>query len=428
MSPRAHNPSARWTTCEKCGHRGYHTRGDAKVVRKRHHGAKGMAVFACPHTEGLFHVGHRPSALSSGEIDRNVLRVQALRSATATKDFSLVSATSCSASASSSEGCAPHLCVSARRRHPMRKGNCGMNSADTEQHSRVHDSGPGQRVPACRQDDRSENTCGRSAPDAFTVLPGDEGSPVIIHVPHSSRLIPSAIRADLMLTDQELAGELDEATDTATDEIALAALTHVRVRPTIVINHLSRLVIDPERFPDGDRAEAFGRGPVYTRSCSGAPLRAEPYPLRAELIEAYFRPYADAVTAAVENRLNSCGRAVVIDLHSYPEKPSAFEDPAAPRPPLCIGTDPAHTPGWLTAAARGAFTSLGEIWENTPYSGTYVPLRYYGQDDRVSSVMIELRRDTYLADPAAPHPERITQLGRDLAALIDAVSDRVADV
>ena len=103
MSPRAHNPAARWTTCEKCGHRGYHTRGDAKVVRKRHHGAKGMAVFACPHTEGLFHVGHRPNALSSGQIDRNLLRVQALKSATATQDFSVGPVSTCSVSSSSSE-------------------------------------------------------------------------------------------------------------------------------------------------------------------------------------------------------------------------------------------------------------------------------------------------------------------------------------
>ncbi|WP_415394430.1 N-formylglutamate amidohydrolase (plasmid) [Rhodococcus globerulus] len=302
------------------------------------------------------------------------------------------------------------------------------NSADAERHAHLHNSVPDDRVAAFRQDDRSENTSGRSVPDAFTVIPGDEGSPVVIHVPHSSRLIPPDIRADLMLTDQELADELDEATDTATDEIALAALAHVRVRPTIVINHLSRLVIDPERFPDGDPAEAFGRGAVYTRTCSGAPLRAEPYPRRAELLEAYFRPYADAVTDAVADRLNVCGRAIVIDLHSYPEKPSAFEDSSAARPPLCIGTDPVHSPGWLIAAARGAFTSLGEIRENTPYSGTYVPLRYYGQGDRVSSVMIEVRRDTYLTVPVAPHPARIAQLGRNLAALIDAVSDRAADV
>lgn len=121
MSPRAHNPAARWTACEKCGHRGYHTRGDAKVVRKRHHGVKGLAVFACPHTEGLFHVGHRPNALSSGEIDRGLLRIQALKLATATEDFSVASATTCSASASPSNGCTPHLCIPARRRNPIRK-------------------------------------------------------------------------------------------------------------------------------------------------------------------------------------------------------------------------------------------------------------------------------------------------------------------
>ena len=303
-----------------------------------------------------------------------------------------------------------------------------MNPADPEHHAHVGNSRLADRVTACRQDDRSENTYGGSVSKAFTVLPGDEGSPVVIHVPHSSRLIPPDIRADLMLTDKELAEELDEASDTATDEIAIAALAHVRLRPTMVINHLSRLVIDPERFSEGDPAEVFGRGAVYTRTCSGAPLRAEPYPRRAELIDAYFRPYAAAVTDAVENRLNACGRAIVIDLHSYPEKPSAFEDAAAARPPLCIGTDPRHTPPWLIAAARGAFTSLGEISENTPYSGTYVPLRYYGTDDRVSSVMIEVRRDTYLSDTCIPNLERIAQLGCDLAALIDAVSDRVADV
>ncbi len=102
MSPRAHQPAARWTTCEKCGHRGYHTRGDAKVVRKRHHGAKGMAVFACPHTEGLFHVGHRPNALSSGEIDRNLLRLQAQESGTAPEGFSVAPTTTCPAPAVSS--------------------------------------------------------------------------------------------------------------------------------------------------------------------------------------------------------------------------------------------------------------------------------------------------------------------------------------
>lgn len=261
------------------------------------------------------------------------------------------------------------------------------------------------------------------------VWPADERSPVIVHVPHSSRLIPPGVRAELLLDDAELVAELDEATDTATDAIAAAALRHVQRRPAVVVNPFSRLVVDPERFPDdSEPATAFGRGAVYTRTCAGSPLRAEPYPHAGVLLEVYFRPYADAVTNAVADRLAACGRAVVIDLHSYPLKPSGFEDPAAARPALCIGTDPTHTPDWLIDAARGAFASLGEIGVNTPYAGTYVPLRYYGRDQRISSVMIELRRDTHLADPCTPRADRVEDLGRALAALIDVVTERPGDV
>ncbi|MFC9839683.1 hypothetical protein ACFVKB_38755 [Rhodococcus sp. NPDC127530] len=81
MTSRAHNPAARWTFCHLCHHRGYHSRADAKAVRKRHPGEKGLAVFLCPHTPGLFHIGHRPEALSSGQIDRERLRNQAVRTA-----------------------------------------------------------------------------------------------------------------------------------------------------------------------------------------------------------------------------------------------------------------------------------------------------------------------------------------------------------
>ncbi|MBS9376601.1 N-formylglutamate amidohydrolase [Rhodococcus sp. B50] len=262
------------------------------------------------------------------------------------------------------------------------------------------------------------------------VLPGDRQCPVLIHVPHASRVIPLELRPDLLLTGIELAAELDEATDTATDEIAAAALRHTRLKPTTVVNTLSRLVVDPERFPDaGEPANAFGRGAVYTRTCTGERLRTEPYPRATALLDTYFRPYADAVTSAVEDRLQMCGRAVIIDLHSYPATPSGFEDPTAERPALCIGTDRVHTPPWLTEAVRGAFASLpeiDEIGENTPYAGSYVPLRHYGRDERVSSVMIELRRDVYLPDPRTPDPARVDRLGRALATVIDRIATQVA--
>ncbi|WP_326603048.1 N-formylglutamate amidohydrolase [Rhodococcus sp. PD04] len=263
-------------------------------------------------------------------------------------------------------------------------------------------------------------------PHSALITPGDDRSPVLIHVPHASRIIPLELRPDLLLTDVELAAELDEATD----DIAAAALRDTRLKPTSVVSTLSRLVVDPERFPDASEpANAFGRGAVYTRTCAGALLRTEPYPRTAHLIDTYFRPYADAVTAAVDDRLHVCGCAVILDLHSYPATPSSFEDPAAERPALCIGTDTVHTPDWLTDTVRGSFASLPEIdqiAENTPYAGSYVPLRHYGRDQRVSSVMIELRRDVYLTDPRTPDDARVDQLGRALAVLIDAITAQVA--
>jgi len=82
MTSRAHNnPAARWTFCSLCHHRGYRSRADARAVRRRHPGEKGLAVFVCPHTTGLFHIGHRPEALSNGQIDRQRLRNQAARTA-----------------------------------------------------------------------------------------------------------------------------------------------------------------------------------------------------------------------------------------------------------------------------------------------------------------------------------------------------------
>lgn len=268
-------------------------------------------------------------------------------------------------------------------------------------------------------------------PHAALITPGDDHCPVLLHVPHASRAIPLDLRPDLLLNDADLAAELDESTDTATDEIAAATLHHTRLAPATVINTLSRLVTDPERFPDASEpANAFGRGAVYTHTCSGAPLRTEPYPRTADLLENYFRPYADAVTDAVDRRLSLCGRTVIIDLHSYPAAPSGFENPTAARPALCIGTDPVHTPPWLIDTTRSTFaclTEITEIAENTPYAGTYVPLRHYSRDERVMSVMIELRRDIYLADPRTPDRARVNQLGRTLAGLIDVITEQVAD-
>lgn len=68
----------------------------------------------------------------------------------------------------------------------------------------------------------------------------------IIHLPHASTVIPAAARPDMLLSDNELAEEVLRMTDHLTDELVAAALP---AAPRVIFP-VSRLVVDPERFPE----------------------------------------------------------------------------------------------------------------------------------------------------------------------------------
>ncbi|MDW8806633.1 N-formylglutamate amidohydrolase [Streptomyces scabiei] len=261
------------------------------------------------------------------------------------------------------------------------------------------------------------------APLFHRLLAGAPESPVLLHVPHSSRVVPAEVRGGIVLDDAALERELDHLTDAYTDRIAERAARRSLARPWRFVNGLSRLVVDPERFPD-EREEmlAVGMGAVYTRTTHREPLREPGYDGQP-LVERYFRPYAGAVTAAVTGRLEAVGRAVVVDVHSYPSEPLPYElHGDGPRPPVCLGTDPFHTPADLLAAAEEAFAGFGGTGVDSPFAGTYVPLTYYGTDPRVSALMIEIRRDVYMAEPGGAAGPGVEALGDALAALVDVLT------
>ena len=74
----------------------------------------------------------------------------------------------------------------------------------------------------------------------------------------------------------------------------------------------------------------MGMAAVYTRGTSGQRLRAEDAVHRAALLAAHYRPWAAAVRELVQQRLDSCGRTVLIDVHSYPSRPLPYERHAKP--------------------------------------------------------------------------------------------------
>lgn len=263
-------------------------------------------------------------------------------------------------------------------------------------------------------------------PVAFEVLPPTvPARPIVGHVPHASIEIPTRVRAGILLDDAALAAELLRMTDRHTDRL------YAWIRDlggTLVVNRVSRLVVDPERFPDDDAEPmaAVGQGAVYTRTSGGAALR-EPDPAeRARLMAHWYDPYHAAFGEVVGAMLGTFGRCLVIDGHSFATVPLPAEPDQAPvRPDVCLGTDPFHTPRTLVAGLQSAFEAEGfRVAVDRPFSGTIVPRRWYGADARVTSVMLEVRRGTYMdeatGEPLPGFDEVATRMRRAVTAAVDA--------
>lgn len=211
-------------------------------------------------------------------------------------------------------------------------------------------------------------------------------------------------------------------TDAHTDELATQALEQVSPRPWLFVNRLSRLVVDPERLPnEHEELYAVGMGAVYTRTSSGLALRDADEQVERELLRRFLTPYADALADLVEERLDDTGYAVLLDLHSYPVLALPYErHQHAKRPPVCLGVDVDHTPAALVERVSRACSVIGEVVVNEPFAGSYIPLRHFGRDNRVSSVMVELRRDMYLRDDGSLDPEGAGRIAEALVTILRA--------
>jgi len=256
----------------------------------------------------------------------------------------------------------------------------------------------------------------------FEIVPGDASSSYIVHVPHSSTRIPDDVRAQLLLDDDALAEELRLMTDARTEELAILATQQVEPRPWMFVNHLSRLVVDPERLPnEHEQMHAVGMGAVYTRTSGGLALRNDDEQAERVLLKRFFTPYAEALADLVDERLSATGRAVLLDLHSYPAQALPYErHQDAKRPPVCLGVDVDHTPAALVERASRACSVIGQVVVNEPFAGSYIPLRHFGREIRVTSVMVDLRRDIYLRDDGSLDPEGARRISAALVAILGA--------
>ena len=223
-------------------------------------------------------------------------------------------------------------------------------------------------------------------------------SPVLIHVPHASLYIPEEYLPSF--TAGVLPDELMRMTDLYCDQ--LFQCDHEMITPKV-----SRLLCDVERFRnDVDEVMAsVGMGAVYTSCSDLSPLRKVSEREREDVLKKYYDPHHSRFTEEVQKRLDTYGRCLIVDGHSFPAKPLPYElDQNPVRPDICIGTDPFHTPNDVKEQLLEYFERLGYNTKlNEPFAGSIVPMKYYGTDQRVSSVMIEINRGLYTNTDGRPN-------------------------
>jgi len=244
----------------------------------------------------------------------------------------------------------------------------------------------------------------------------------ILHVPHSSNIIPEEERAGIILNDDELADELLKMTDWFTDELFFQEDD----RFEMIRYPVSRLVLDPERFED-DESELMasrGMGVIYTQTSEGRKLRDQATPeTRERMLDQYYRPHHICLTETVSSTLSVHGKALVVDCHSFPSTPQPYEiDQRKERPDICLGTDSFHTPGPLTELLRAEFIAKGfTVQMNRPFSGALVPMKYYRQEKAVSAIMIEVNRKLYMDERTGYRLSEFERVQQAIGSIVSSI-------
>jgi len=240
--------------------------------------------------------------------------------------------------------------------------------------------------------------------EAFYVRePEARETPVVVEVPHAGLAIPPGCLAPLTAPVRSLGRDADLLVDELYADAPSVGATLIVARVSRYVVDLNRGAsdVDPEVVEGTTTSQRFNHGLIWRLTSDGDRVLARAL-TRTELderLERYYRPYHDAVAAALERKRARFGFAVLLAAHSMPSVGrTTAGSPGVARADVIPGTR-----GRTTAAARfidavdahakaGGFT----VRHDDPYAGGFSTQHYGRPRDGLHAVQVELSRRLYL--------------------------------
>lgn len=217
-------------------------------------------------------------------------------------------------------------------------------------------------------------------------------------------------------------------TDHYTDELFVSTDS---LNVSTLVFPVSRVLVDPERFRDDSREvmSKKGMGAIYTHSHDGTLIRKElTIKERLWLLSELYEPHHERLETMVGDRLKTGNKCLIVDCHSFPDKPLSYEfDQSVDRPDICIGTDEFHTPQRLAHQIADWFESFGFTTAmNKPFTGALVPGKYYMSDKRVFSVLIEVNKKLYMDGEHVRKSENFTKVQQTIRCVLESLQNGIS--
>lgn len=274
---------------------------------------------------------------------------------------------------------------------------------------------------------------------AFEILaPEDSTAPFVFNSPHSGRIYPRSFVEQARLDFSTLR----RSEDSFVDELFMSV---VETGVPLMRALFPRAFLDLNREPyELDPRMFEGRLPPFANTRSirvsgglGTIARVvgdaqEIYPRRLavsealERIEAYYKPYHQALRRLIARTQRRWGLAVLVDCHSMPST-STRDD--AMRADFILGdrygTSCSET---VTEALERELVRLGyRVARNKPYAGGYITEHYGNPAAGLHAVQIEINRGLYMDEAAYARGAGFERVRSDIAELVPRLFAAVAD-